>query len=255
MSIFEIDRTSIVDLDVDIIVNAANESLWAGGGVCGAIFQAAGYHALQSACDAIGHCATGDAVITSGFALKADFIIHAVGPRWQDGKHGEPERLRSAYKKALELALEHNCYSIGFPLISAGIYGYPINLAWSDAFCACADFLDEHPTQNIHIIFAVLSDTVLEAGKEVFLQSFDSRYRLIVNENGRLPDKKNKCEDNPSVQPQVIDDDAFKSVASVSDESRSNKVDHDKYDFEDIDPDVFRDPSLMVKWLQQNDSK
>lgn len=98
MSTIEIQKISIVDLETDAIVNAANEALAAGGGVCGAIFNAAGYQKLQAACDAIGHCNTGDAVITPGFALKAKYVIHAVGPRWKDGKHREPERLQRAYK-------------------------------------------------------------------------------------------------------------------------------------------------------------
>ena len=117
----EIQKISIVDLDTDAIVNAANEALAAGGGVCGAIFKAAGYKELQAACDKYAHCNTGDAVITPGFKLKAKYVIHAVGPRYRDGKHGEPERLQSAYKKALELAVQNKCHSIGFPLISAGI--------------------------------------------------------------------------------------------------------------------------------------
>ena len=81
MSTIEIRKTSITDLDTDVIVNAANEGLWAGGGVCGAIFKKAGYDQLQEACSKIGHCDTGSAVITPGFHLKAKYIIHAVGPR------------------------------------------------------------------------------------------------------------------------------------------------------------------------------
>lgn len=123
MSIIEIRKISITDLDTDAIVNAANDGLWAGSGVCGAIFQAAGYEQLQAACNAIGHCDTGSAVITPGFKLKAKFIIHAVGPMWKDGKHKEPEQLYGAYYKSLELAAANNCRSIGFPLISAGVFG------------------------------------------------------------------------------------------------------------------------------------
>ena len=123
MSTIEIRKISITDLNTDAIVNAANEGLWAGGGVCGAIFKAAGYQQLQAACDKIGHCNTGSAVITPGYHLKAKYIIHAVGPRWKDGKHKEPEQLYGAYYRSLELAAENKCRSIGFPLISAGIFG------------------------------------------------------------------------------------------------------------------------------------
>ena len=82
-------KSDITKLDTDAIVNAANSALQAGGGVCGAIFKAAGHHRLQEACDKIGHCDVGSAVITPGFDLKAKYIIHAVGPRWVDGEHGE----------------------------------------------------------------------------------------------------------------------------------------------------------------------
>ena len=129
MSTIEIRRVSITDLDTDAIVNAANEGLWAGGGVCGAIFKAAGHDQLQAACHKIGHCDTGSAVITPGFHLKAKYIIHAVGPRWAGGSHDEPKLLYGAYRRALELAVENGCQSIGFPLISAGIFGYPVEKA------------------------------------------------------------------------------------------------------------------------------
>jgi O-acetyl-ADP-ribose deacetylase (regulator of RNase III) len=165
-SSIEIRKTSITDLGTDAIVNAANEYLAAGGGVCGAIFGAAGHSRLQAGCDAIGHCDTGNAVITPGFNLKAKFVIHAVGPRWIDGSHGEPEKLRSAYKNALLRAVENGCSSVGFPLISSGIYGYPQEQAWHEAVSACAGFLREHPETPLKIIFAVLSDTVLENGRK-----------------------------------------------------------------------------------------
>ena len=114
-----IKQISITELSTDAIVNAANEHLQAGGGVCGAIFSAAGYDELQAACDVIKHCDTGSAVITSGFDLKAKYIIHAVGPIWRGGQNGEPQALYNAYKRSLELAIENGCRSIGFPLISA----------------------------------------------------------------------------------------------------------------------------------------
>ena len=137
----EIRKISITDLDTDAIVNAANEALAAGGGVCGAIFRAAGYKELQAACDIYAHCDEGDAVITPGFKLKAKYVIHAVGPRWGGGKYNESHRLASAYKKALELAVVNQCHSIGFPLISAGIFGYPVDGAWYVALHACSEFL------------------------------------------------------------------------------------------------------------------
>ena len=164
------DRISIVKsditiLDTDAVVNAANSGLQAGGGVCGAIFKAAGHHRLQDACDKIGHCDVGSAVITPGFDLKAKYIIHAVGPKWVDGEHGEYKQLHGAYTRALELAVENNCTSIGFPLISAGIFGYPMERAWHDAISACCDFLDKHKDVELNIVFAIRDDALCMPGK------------------------------------------------------------------------------------------
>ena len=163
MHTISIRKISITDLDTDAIVNAANEGLRAGSGVCGAIFAAAGHARLQAACDAIGRCATGDAVITPGFGLKARCVIHAVGPVWAGGGQGEAALLYSAYARALALAAEHGCASVGFPLISAGIFGYPPDLAWAVALRACADFLDAG--NRLDVVFAVLSDGILELGQ------------------------------------------------------------------------------------------
>ena len=165
MRSIQIQKISITDLETDAVVNAANEGLWAGGGVCGAIFRAAGHRQLQDACDRIGHCDTGSAVITPGFQLKAKYIIHAVGPVWRDGKHNEPELLYGAYRKSLELAAENGCSSIGFPLISAGIFGYPAEQAWQTAIQACRDFLNKG--NEIDIVFAVLDDAMLRKGQRI----------------------------------------------------------------------------------------
>ena len=166
MNSIKIQKIGITDLDTDAIVNAANEGLWAGGGVCGAIFRAAGHAKLQAACSAKGHCDTGSAVITPGFDLKAKYIIHAVGPVWSGGNHREPQLLYGAYYKSLELAVENGCRSIGFPLISAGIFGYPKDKAWRKAIQACSDFFKKNPDADLKVIFAVLDDSILELGQQ-----------------------------------------------------------------------------------------
>ena len=163
-------RSDIVQLKTDAIVNAANSGLWAGGGVCGAIFRAAGHEALQDACLAIGGCKTGQAVITPGFALAAKYIIHAVGPVWEGGDRSEPALLYSAYARSLQAAKENGCHSIGFPLISAGIYGYPTAGAWSRALEACSDFLKKNPDYDMNIVFAVLDDDILELGERTLAE-------------------------------------------------------------------------------------
>ena len=109
---------------VDAIVNAANRNLARGGGVCGAIFAAAGPD-LDSACAAIGGCEVGDAVVTPGFGLAARFVVHTVGPIWRGGNEGEPELLASCYRRALEVAAAAGARSVAFPAISTGIFGYP----------------------------------------------------------------------------------------------------------------------------------
>lgn len=166
-SSIEIKKIGITKLCTDAIVNAANEGLREGGGVCGAIFREAGSKELTKACNAIGGCKTGNAVITPGFDLPAKYIIHAVGPVWNGGKQNEPKLLYSAYKQSLLAAKENNCHSIGFPLISAGIFGYPKDQAWRKAIQACQDFIKNNPDYEMKIVFAVLDDEIKAIGERV----------------------------------------------------------------------------------------
>jgi O-acetyl-ADP-ribose deacetylase len=123
---------------VDAIVNAANSGLTRGGGVCGAIFAAAGPE-LGGACAELGGCPTGDAKATPGFRLPARWIIHAVGPVWRGGDAGEPDLLASAYRRSLAVADELGARSIAFPAISTGIYGYPLDAATGTAVRTCKE--------------------------------------------------------------------------------------------------------------------
>ena len=128
-------KGDITTLDLDCIVNAANEDLMPGGGVCGAIHEAAGKE-LSMECKKIGHCGVGEARITNGYNLKAKHVIHTVGPIWHGGNHSEDQYLFNCYKKSLLLATHHSIESIAFPNISTGIYGYPKELAAEIAIAA-----------------------------------------------------------------------------------------------------------------------
>lgn len=165
MSSITIKKTGITKLMADAVVNAANTGLMQGGGVCGYIFNDAGTAEMTEACNRIGYCNEGSAVITPGFKLPAKYVIHAVGPRYIDGTHGEPKLLYSAYKQSLLLARDNNLHSIGFPLISAGIFGYPVDKAWRKAIQACRDFINNNPDYDIDIVFAVIDDRVKAIGE------------------------------------------------------------------------------------------
>ncbi len=178
-------RDDITKLTVDAIVNAANERLLAGGGVCGAIFKAAGEDILQKACNEIGHCGIGEAVITNGFNLKAKYVIHTVGPVYGRDPLNEEQQLYSCYANSLKLAMEKGIESIAFPLISSGIYGYPKAEALKIASGAIKDFLAEN---EMDIYLVVYDKASFQISEKLFssVQSYIDERMVVKDERRRI---------------------------------------------------------------------
>ncbi|MBR3364985.1 MAG: macro domain-containing protein [Solobacterium sp.] len=177
MQTVSIRKTSITNLKTEIIVNAANSRLLQGSGVCGYIFKAAGAEKLQEACYKIGSCPTGSAVITPGFDL-CPYIVHAVGPVWNGGNNHEQQQLYNCYQKAMELAKENQCRSIGFPLISAGVYGHPKDKAWKTAAQAIYHWFKLNQEYDIAVEFAVLEEEIYRLGFEAVYDTMSEHYKV-----------------------------------------------------------------------------
>ncbi len=213
----------ITTLAVDAIVNAANEKLLPGGGVCGAIFQAAGPH-LEQACSKYGSCSVGQAVITPGFALPANYIIHTVGPVWKGGSSGEAEALASCYTESIKLAQQTGCRSIAFPLISSGIFGYPAAKALQIAVNAIREALKEQDL-DVTLIFMNRMNYVLEDAVKtpaaVFMKeralgmafedtTYRHTYRMLRRAGfGHLPGVEVPLEEREQMQQTLTNDESF----------------------------------------------
>lgn len=165
---FSIVRDDISRVHADVLVNAANVRLAPGGGVCGALFSAAGFDEMRAACEAIGGCATGDAVATPAFNLPARWCVHAVGPIWRGGRAHEEELLHRCYRSAFARAVELGARSVAFPLISAGIYGFPVERALAIAREEVTAFLRHH--DEVALTLVVFERAVVQMGNALVEQ-------------------------------------------------------------------------------------
>lgn len=205
---FKIIRQDITRVRADAIVNAANRELQEGGGVCGAIFAAAGREQLRAACDAIGHCAVGDAVITPGFGLKAPHIIHTVGPIWRGGGYQEEALLASCYRRSLSLAQEHHLKSIAFPLISSGVYSFTKGRALDIAIETIGSFLASHEMMITLVVFDKATFEISEKLSASVRQFIDDYYEETYpyNRNRSLNRNQQRATTEVSERFQADDD-------------------------------------------------
>ena len=262
---FNIIRDDITKVRADAIVNAANTDLQMGGGVCGAIFRAAGAEKLRNACDKLAPIKTGEAVITPGFNLPAKFIVHTAGPVYNDGFHGEEALLHACYTNSLELASEHKCESVAFPLISSGIYGYPKTEALRVASGAICDFINKH---DISVFLVVFDREGFMAGSELFgavgsyidenyvdtrLKNEKSRgERYIVDRmaKGHLPGRLNQYEKKRGKPPSADVKSQFiikeRNAEMVFNEARAQYI---------TEPKLFSPETSISTDVQQNEYK
>ena len=210
----QVVRNDITKMKVDAIVNAANESLLGGGGVDGCIHRAAGPELLVE-CETLHGCKTGSAKITKGYKLPCKYVIHAVGPRWYDGRHGERELLISCYQTSLMLAKKYGCESVAFPLISSGIFGYPKDQALKVAIDTISSFLLENEMTVYIVIFdrkayqisgKLFADIAAYIDDRYVDEHTDSRYERLRRMSSFQMEEPMPCESS------VCDEDAIEQL-------------------------------------------
>lgn len=205
-------RNDITTMAVDAIVNAANETLLGGGGVDGCIHRAAGPRLLEE-CRTLGGCRTGEAKITKGYLLPARYVIHTVGPIWHGGHQGEREKLVSAYKNSLKLAAEYGCETVAFPLISAGVYGYPKDQALRVALETITVFLNELEGPEMLVYLVIFNRDHYFIEEERFRE-----LSILLKEAcgpGRAPEKSREYVINPETP--LLLEDAQRTVRPAQD--------------------------------------
>ena len=222
---FTIVRQDITKIKADAIVNAANTDLREGGGVCGAIFRAAGADLLRGACEALSPIQPGEAVITPGFGLRAKYIIHAAGPVYQKSHKEQSEQLlRAAYASALKRAVEHRCESVAFPLISSGIDGYPKDEALRVASSAIQSFLDDHEMTVTLVVFDQTAFTLsreLQGAVESYIDenyvlARQDRYRRLRGEQSESLYDEHEFRPSASVKYSLRDNPPVTSAAPMA---------------------------------------